>query len=235
MPPAREYLTQYSAVRWECSWDTTGESKRLGTSWWKSPGDGKRTELLSVTPLGKGRSARDTDVTAQCAPSAKTSVHHKSAHSGTTAHNTHRHFFLPFLFSLSFFPFFLPFLSSLPSFLPSARLSHAQHGTCTHERDKSPDREVRSCLLSNVRCARFAPPLLALCASSLVVPAPLRSPWPWHVSPRTPSSVSSSLGVLPARILRESQAAWLSCATSPAVTGVLERFAQRVRGYYVVT
>ena len=34
--------------------------------------------------------------------------------------------------------------------LDSARLSHAQHGTCTHERDKSPDREVRSCLLSNV-------------------------------------------------------------------------------------
>ena len=31
------------------------------------------------------------DVTVQCAPSAKTSVHHKSAHSGTTAHNTHRH------------------------------------------------------------------------------------------------------------------------------------------------
>ena len=42
-----------------------------------------------------------------------------------------------------------------------------------------------------MRCARFAPLLLALCASSLVVPAPLRLPW--HVSPRTPSSVSSCL------------------------------------------
>ena len=92
-----------------------------------------------------------------------------------------------------------------------------------------------SCLLSNVRCARFAPFLLALCASSLVVPAPLRSPW--HVSPRTPSVssclASSLLGVhplLPARILRESLAAWLSCGTSPADTGGLERLAERVRG-----
>ena len=30
MPPAREYLTQYSAVRCECSYDTMGESKSSG-------------------------------------------------------------------------------------------------------------------------------------------------------------------------------------------------------------
>ena len=41
-------------------------------------------------------------------------------------------------------------LAHATSRLDSARLSHAQHGTCTHERDKSPEREVRSCLLSHV-------------------------------------------------------------------------------------
>ena len=55
--------------------------------------------------------------------------------------------------------------------LDSARLSHAQHGTCTHERDKSPDREVRSCLLSNVRVRRALLPFLlrSLYASVVVV------------------------------------------------------------------
>ena len=62
---------------------------------------------------------------------------------------------LSFFFLLSSF-FFLPSFF----FLLSARLSHAQHGTCTHERDKSPDREVRSCLLSNVRVRRALLPFL---------------------------------------------------------------------------
>ena len=64
------------------------------------------------------------NVTGQCASSAKTSVHHKTAHSDTTARNTHRHFFLPFLFSsylIFFLSYFLPFLFSsfLIIFLPS--------------------------------------------------------------------------------------------------------------------
>ena len=49
-----------------------------------------------------------------------------------------------------------------------------------------------------MRCARFAPLLLALCASSPVVPAPLRSLW--HVSTRTLSSVPSSLSLVGALV-----------------------------------
>ena len=50
---------------------------------------------------------------------------------------------------------------------------NGQHGTCTHERDKSPDREVRSCLHSNVcakRTCHFRSPLVALSLRSVVVP-----------------------------------------------------------------
>ena len=77
-----------------------------------------RSHCLSL-PWGRDV-LRETqiDVTAQCAPSAKTSVRHKSAHSGTTAHNTHRHPPIP-SFLPSFLHSFLPsFLSFLPSFLP---------------------------------------------------------------------------------------------------------------------
>ena len=87
-----------------------------------------------------------------------------------------------------------------------------------------------------VRCARLAPLLLPLCASSLVVPAPLRSPW--HVSPRTPSCVflfGLSRCWVFIRYFRHGYCArawlaWLSCGTSPADTGGLERLAERVRG-----
>ena len=59
MPPAREYLTQYSAVRWECSQDTMGESKGSGPHGERTQGMVSGTGPLSVTPLGMGRAALD--------------------------------------------------------------------------------------------------------------------------------------------------------------------------------
>ena len=67
MPPAREYMTQYSAVRWECSQDTVGESKGSGPRGERTQGVVRGTGPLSVTPLGMGRAAWDA---ADCDTSA---------------------------------------------------------------------------------------------------------------------------------------------------------------------
>ena len=59
MPPAREYLTQYSAVRWECRQDTMGESKGSGPHGGRTQEVVRGTGPLPVTPLGLGRAARN--------------------------------------------------------------------------------------------------------------------------------------------------------------------------------
>ena len=90
MPPVREYLTQYSAVRWECRQDTMGESKGSGPHGGRTQEVVRGTGPLPVTPLGMGRAARDA---AECDVAVipfrlKTKCAPVTAHSDTTALDT---------------------------------------------------------------------------------------------------------------------------------------------------
>ena len=88
-PPARGYLTQYSAVRWEAApWVRA----KLGTPLVEEPRGWIAQGALAVTPLGKGRAAKNAaECDSQRAPCAKKRVCAVQAHSDTTALDTRWH------------------------------------------------------------------------------------------------------------------------------------------------
>ena len=105
-------------------------------------------------------------------------------------------FFLPSLFLLpsSFFPllssfFFLrsSFFFLLPSFFATS-LSHAEHGTCTHERDESHDTALAQLSLSKACIGVRSLPFPPSSCPSVVVSAPVT--YAVHGAVRTLSSVS---------------------------------------------
>ena len=85
-PPARGYLTQYSAVRWETApWVRAKARDPLV----EEPRGWIARGALAVTPLGKGRAAKNAaECDSQRAPCAKKRVCTVPAHSDTSALDT---------------------------------------------------------------------------------------------------------------------------------------------------
>ena len=109
MPPAREYLTQYSAVWWASRESTMGESKARDTMVGRAQEVVRVSGPLSVTPLRSGASCT---VCKQCSPTTKKKCVTTSRHTQGQLCTAPR---APLSSSL---PLFLS--SSLPSFLPSS-------------------------------------------------------------------------------------------------------------------